>query len=76
VAQDLELGRGQADPLVAALDASALEIDEQVAMADDPPAGGVREIAVGSPRRALIRLISSRSRTASSGNRRRPARDR
>jgi hypothetical protein len=46
VAQDLELGRGQADPAGAALDAPALEVDDQVAMADDPPAAGVGELAV------------------------------
>ena len=37
---------GQADPPVAALDAPPLEVDEQVAVADDPPAGGVGQVAV------------------------------
>ena len=46
VTQDLELGRCQADPPVATLDASPFEIDKQVAVADDPPADGIREVAV------------------------------
>ena len=53
VAQDLELGRGQADPPVAALDAPPLEVDEQVAVADDPATDGVgrgrRTSAAGAP---------------------------
>ena len=38
VAEDLELGRGEADPPVAALDAPPVEVDEQVLVADDAAA--------------------------------------
>ena len=41
MAQDLELGRGQADPALAALDAPALQVDEQVAVSDNSAAGRV-----------------------------------
>ncbi len=53
VAEDLELGRGQGDPPGAALDPSPLEIDDQVAMADDPPATGVGKVAVRPPQEGL-----------------------
>ena len=53
VAQDLELGRRQADAAVAALDAPPLEVDQQVAVADDPAAGrrrrGRRRPGAGAP---------------------------
>src|SRR5262245_61754618 len=48
VAEDLELRRGEADAPVAALDAPALEVDDQVAVADHPPARGVAQVAVGA----------------------------
>src|SRR6185503_11157028 len=47
--EDLELGRRQADPPIAALDTAALEVDHEVAVADHPPAGGVAQVAVGPP---------------------------
>jgi hypothetical protein len=53
VAQDLELGRGQADPPIATLDAAPLEVDDEVAVADDPPARGVTEVAVRPPEQGL-----------------------
>ncbi len=53
MAQDLELRGGQADALVATLDASAVEVDDQVAMADEPPAHGIGEVAVGAPQQGL-----------------------
>jgi hypothetical protein len=51
--QDLELGRGQADPPVAALDASPFEVDEQVAVADHAATDRVGEITVGTPQERL-----------------------
>ena len=51
--EDLEFGRRQAHPPVATLDASPLEVDEQVAMADDPPADRVREVAVRAAQERL-----------------------
>ena len=48
MAQDLELGGGQADPAMAALDPPSLEVDEQVTMADHPSPGGVGKVAVGA----------------------------
>ena len=53
MAQDLELGRGQADPAGAALDAPPLEVDEQVAVADDPAADRVGQVAVGAAQERL-----------------------
>ena len=53
MAQDLELGRGQADPPVAALDAPPFEVDEQVAVADDAAADRVGEVAVRAPQQRL-----------------------
>ena len=53
MAQDLEFGGRQADPPVATLDAPPLEVDEQVAMADDPPADGVGQFAVRPPQERL-----------------------
>src|SRR5207253_7458602 len=41
MAQDLELRRGQAEPAVTTLDAAALEVDEQVVVADHASAGRV-----------------------------------
>src|SRR3954453_17912287 len=49
VAQDLELGGGQPDPPVPTLDSAALEVDDEVAVADHAAAGGVREVAVRAP---------------------------
>src|SRR3954465_7159630 len=46
VSEDLEFGRRQAHPAVATLDPASLEVDEQVAVADDAAADRVREIAV------------------------------
>src|SRR6187455_1071112 len=46
VAQDLELGWSEADPPVATLDATPLEVDEEVAMPDDPAAHRVGQVAV------------------------------
>ena len=51
--EDLELGRRQADPAVAALDAAPLEVDEQVAVADDAPTGGIGQVAVRAPQERL-----------------------
>ena len=42
----LELGRGEADPSVAALDAPPLEVYHEVAMAQDAPTGRIGEVAV------------------------------
>src|SRR5262245_44618258 len=53
VTQDLELRGGQADPALAALDAPALQVDHEVAVADDPAAGGVGEVAVGPTEECL-----------------------
>ena len=53
MAQDLELGRGQADPSLAALDASARQVDDQILVADDPAAGRVGEVPVRSPQQRL-----------------------
>ena len=53
MAEDLELGRGQADPPVAALDASPFEVDEQVAVADDPPADRVGQVAIRAAQQRL-----------------------
>src|ERR1044071_5114963 len=53
VPQDLELRGCEADPAVAALDAQRSEVDDQVAMPDAPPAGGVREIAVRASEQGL-----------------------
>src|SRR5664279_4527456 len=53
VAQDLELGGGQGDPALAALDPPALQVDEQVAVADHPAAGCVGQVAVGPPQEGL-----------------------
>src|SRR3954447_26001758 len=53
VPQDLELRGCQADPAVAALDAPPLEVDEQVAVTDDAPADGIREVAVGAAQKCL-----------------------
>src|SRR6187200_1585004 len=53
VAEDLELGRCQADPPVSTLDASPFEVDEQVAVADDPPSDGVREVAIRAAQERL-----------------------
>src|SRR3954452_20090613 len=53
VAEDLELGRGQAPPPLAALDASTLEVDEEVAMADDPAAHRIRQIAIRPSKQRL-----------------------
>ena len=39
MAQDLELGRREADPAVAALYPSPLEVDDEVRVPDDPAAG-------------------------------------
>ena len=50
MAEDLELGRGQADPAVAALDPPAVEVDEQVAVADDAPARGIGQVAICPPK--------------------------
>ena len=53
VAQDLELGRGEADAAGAALDASPLQVDDQVLVPDDPAAGrrprGRRTSDAGGP---------------------------
>src|SRR4051794_25022185 len=49
VAQDLELGRGQADASCAALHAPALEVNDQVGVPDQSAARGVSEIAVRTP---------------------------
>ena len=46
MAQDLELGRSKADPALATLNASSLEVDEQVMVADYPAARGVGQIAI------------------------------
>src|SRR5579862_6841355 len=48
VAEDLELGRGQADPPIAALDAPPVEIDDEVAVADHAAADRVGQIAIGA----------------------------
>src|SRR5205814_9303452 len=53
MAEDLELGRGEADPAGTALDATALEVDEQVVVADDATARGIAEVAVGSAKECL-----------------------
>src|SRR4029079_11012315 len=53
VPQDLEFGRRQADPAVAALDAPAFEVDEQVAVADDPASDRVREVAIRAAQERL-----------------------
>ena len=42
VAQDLELGRGEADAPGAALDPPPLQVDDQVLVPDDPATGRVR----------------------------------
>ena len=53
VAQDLELGRGEADPSGAALDPPTLQVDDQVVVADDPARRprrrGRRTSAAGAP---------------------------
>src|SRR6185436_5029070 len=48
VAQDLELGRGQRDAPVASNDPPPVEVDEQVAVADDPTADRIGEVAISS----------------------------
>src|SRR5689334_14607026 len=48
VAEDLELRRREADPAVAALDTPPLEVDHQVAVANDPAPGRVAQVAVGA----------------------------
>src|SRR4029079_8152788 len=53
VAQDLELGRGQADAVGAALHASPLEVDDQVLVADHPAPAGVGEVAVRAAQQRL-----------------------
>ena len=53
MAEDLELGRGQADPPRAALDTPPLEVDDEVAMAEDATAGGVGEVAVRAAKQRL-----------------------
>src|SRR4051794_10729447 len=46
VAQDLELGRREADPSLAALDAPPLEVDHEVLVADHPAATRVGKLPV------------------------------
>ena len=46
MAEDLELGRGEAHPSVAALDTPPLEVDQEVAVPDDPAAHRVRQVAI------------------------------
>src|SRR5687767_6017485 len=53
VAQDFELRGGEADPSGATLDPPTLQVDDQVVVADDPPASRVREIAVRAPQERL-----------------------
>src|ERR1035437_3387395 len=53
VAQDLELRGGQCDAPVAAPGAPPLEVDQQVAVAQQPAAARIREIAVGSAQQRL-----------------------
>src|SRR4029453_12553776 len=44
VAEDLELGRRQADPALASLDPPPLEIDHEIAVADHAATGRVSEV--------------------------------
>src|SRR4051794_7134062 len=53
VTEDLELGRRQAHPSLAALDAPPLEVDEEVAMTDDPAAHGIRQVAIRPAKQGL-----------------------
>src|SRR3954471_17864060 len=53
VSEDLEFGRRQAHPPVAALDAPPLEIDEQVSVSDDAATDRVREVAIRAPEERL-----------------------
>src|SRR5262245_29250931 len=53
VAQDLELGRGQADPPGPALDAPPFQVDDEVAMAEHATPSGIGQIAVGTPEQRL-----------------------
>src|SRR6476661_3446025 len=46
MAQDLELGRREADAPGPTLHAATLQVDDEILVADDPAAGGVREVAV------------------------------
>src|SRR5712675_193421 len=46
MAQDLELCRRQADPALAALDTSSLEVDDEIAVADHAATRGVGQVAV------------------------------
>src|SRR6185295_9680394 len=46
VAQDLELRRSERHASLAPLDPSPFEVDEQVAMADHPAAGRIRQVPV------------------------------
>src|SRR5689334_2458854 len=45
VPKDLELRRGQADAAIASLHAPSIQVDEQVAMPDDPAPGRIGEVA-------------------------------
>src|SRR5664280_939487 len=51
--QDLELGRREVDLAACALDAPALQVDEEVVVAQDAPAPGIGEVAVGAPEQRL-----------------------
>src|SRR5687767_9780119 len=53
VPEDLELGRGQADAALAALDAPPVEVDQQVLVADDATADRVGEVAVRTAQERL-----------------------
>src|SRR5215208_4046890 len=53
VAEDLELRRRQADPTLPALDAPSFEVDDEIAVTDDPSAGCVAEVAVRPPQQRL-----------------------
>src|SRR5947208_921307 len=53
MAEDLELRRREADPAGSALHAPALEVDEEIAVADDAAAGGIGEVAVGASQERL-----------------------
>src|SRR5947207_9113173 len=53
MAEDLELGRGEADPPIASLNAASFEVDHEIAVADDPASRGVAEIAVRSTQEGL-----------------------
>ena len=61
VTQDLELRGRQADAPVAPLDAPPVEVDDELPMADEPPTGGVGEVAIGATKEGLDAAAAARA---------------